>query len=532
MNTLTEKIASLESQLATERGDITSLQADLQAKQALVEQLQQGLASLEERAQGHDAGHEAALQQLRDEAAAAARSLEEQTREAMAAAEQHAQALEALKAEHAAELDRVKAEASASSGDAVRELQAKYDELLASKTELEARHAQQIESLRAELQASREEHASTVGSVAESQQKAIDEALAKLRAELEASYHAKTAQLDDDHSRAIEELLTAHDAKLSNLRADLEAANAAKVAELQQSHEAALGDLNEQLVKAKAAVEDNAEAERLKQQISALDEKLAHAEKAAATAEELAARHAEEVSRLQQEKAELAEKYQATSAQLEEQLRTLSEQAQAQSDVDSVLKQLASVHDELAQLKETHAQVCAELDEARLQNKAMEEKVAKGEKDLNDQIGKNMSLVERLGDVDTAISASRRRVRELEAELAALKKDDATPGLEASRWANAEDGKNGPAGEDLGSSIEGTMASIQEQLKQLNSANDDWYDEHKRILSELARVSQQRTPSPPGSHSATPYPPKSPAPDASRDRGADHARRAGQEVAS
>lgn len=47
------------------------------------------------------------------------------------------------------------------------------------------------------------------------------------------------------------------------------------------------------------------------------------------------------------------------------------------------------------------------------------------------------------------------------------------------------------------------MASIQEQLKQIQSANEDWCDEHRQIVNDLAQVSEktssetgQRSPNP------------------------------------
>ncbi|KAK5707433.1 hypothetical protein LTS12_028179, partial [Elasticomyces elasticus] len=92
-----------------------------------------------------------------------------------------------------------------------------------------------------------------------------------------------------------------------------------------------------------------------------------------------------------------------------------------------------------------------------------------GEAHLNDQIERNMSLLNQLGDVDTEITNSRRRVRELEKEIASLKESGSgsgsTVGLEGSRWASegqTEGGQTqepgqGPAeGEDRGPSIEGT----------------------------------------------------------------------------
>lgn len=103
-------------------------------------------------------------------------------------------------------------------------------------------------------------------------------------------------------------------------------------------------------------------------------------------------------------------------------------------------------------------------------NKTIEEQIAKGEKELNEQIEKNMSLLTQLTDVDSNISNSRKRIRELEAELAALKEssNDTKPAtgstLLASRWATSEEeteekGGASAEGEELGSSIEGTVGT-------------------------------------------------------------------------
>ncbi|RMJ22618.1 M protein repeat protein [Aspergillus sp. HF37] len=114
---------------------------------------------------------------------------------------------------------------------------------------------------------------------------------------------------------------------------------------------------------------------------------------------------------------------------------------------------------------------------------------------------KNVSLLNQLGEFDSSITASRKRVRELETELGTLKaeQDESKVGLEGSRWATDDDGKEeaGPPaaeGEDLGSSIEGTMASMQEQLRHIRTSNDDWYDEHKRLAGELAELSLRSSP--------------------------------------
>lgn len=51
------------------------------------------------------------------------------------------------------------------------------------------------------------------------------------------------------------------------------------------------------------------------------------------------------------------------------------------------------------------------------------------------------------------------------------------------------------------------IASIQEQLKHIRTANDDWYDEHQRLIRELASVSQRATPD--RSPAMTPQPERS-----------------------
>ena len=128
------------------------------------------------------------------------------------------------------------------------------------------------------------------------------------------------------------------------------------------------------------------------------------------------------------------------------------------------MKQLSQSQEEIASLKAKHTATSQQLEESQAINKTIEEKLASGEQNLTAQIDKNMALLEKLGDVDSTISTSRRRIRELEAELASLKENKAaSSGLGASRWASADEGENaedgGPAteGEDLGSSIEGTV---------------------------------------------------------------------------
>jgi chromosome segregation ATPase len=402
------------------------------------------------------------------------------------------------------------------------ELQQKHDELFAKNRDLESSHASQVDSLQAELKSTLERHSAEIASHIESRelqlselqnqseqtkaklqaelealqassladkethakelaelQRGFEETKSKFQAELEASQASKAADADAEHGKAIEELLTLQESKISGLREQLESSNKAKLEELQKSHDVVLANVNEQLAKANAAAQDTSALDSLKVTIAELEHKLANAveahaavqESAATASRELQEKHISELSRIQAEHAALSDKHHATVAQVEELQRSATAAASgSQSQLESIQKELALSQQEITSLKEKHTATCQELEETRVYNKTMEEKLAAGEQDFHDQIDKNMQLLNQLGEVDNNISASRKRVRELEAELAALKADNdksVTSGLEASQWASADEGTDGavvkgPAaaeGEDLGSSIEGTVGN-------------------------------------------------------------------------
>ena len=225
-----------------------------------------------------------------------------------------------------------------------------------------------------------------------------------------------------------------------------------------------MADVKGQLAEAHAAAQDSSAVDGLKSTIADLEQKLKDAETARAAAEEKSTTASDElVGKHSAEKAELEQKHQAAAAQVEELQTSLGSSDSAKAELEKVLGQLSASQEEVSQLKAKQEAASGEVEEAKSKAKATEEKLADGEKYLNDQIDKNMSLLNQLGEVDSAISASRKRVRELEAEVAALKsgaKGDGG-GLESSRWAPEEVKEDaGPAateGEDLGSSIEGTV---------------------------------------------------------------------------
>jgi hypothetical protein len=97
---------------------------------------------------------------------------------------------------------------------------------------------------------------------------------------------------------------------------------------------------------------------------------------------------------------------------------------------------------DLTGLKSTHEQ-------AKARNWGLEEKIGSGERELNKQIGRNVSPL----TIDPAF-ANRKRIRQLEAELATLKAKPKTnsvskaSGVGASKWATTNENVNETAGPD------------------------------------------------------------------------------------
>ncbi|CAG8348445.1 unnamed protein product [Penicillium salamii] len=556
IDALRNKCESLESELTSGTGKINALLEEMQSKQAEAEAIHRTLRDVEDHSKEESAQKDNKMRALEEKAAEATFLLDQYTAQAAGVSETHEKEIEELKAQHAgqlaSELEKAK-EASGSNDTALSDLQSKHDEVLASHKELESAHATRVQSIEADLKAAFESHASEIATHSESHTKlqeqfeevqaklqaelaalqdsrktdaelhtkqitelqaGFEETKAQLQAELQATQNSKAADSDAEHGRAIEELLTMHESKLSGIREELENSNKSKIEELQNYHDAALASLTDDLSKAHAAAQDTSALEALKATIADLEGKLADSqnahiavqESAVAASRDIEGRYAAEIATIQAEHASLTEKYQATITQLGELQKSALDSDGQKSHLESIMKQLSESRDQLLKVKADNAAVSDSLVDCKNQNKTLAEKQEAGERDLNDQIDKNMGLLEQLGQFDSDISASRRRVRELETELAVLKADSAdkssNSGLGGSRWAtanegseNAEDG--GPAtteGEDLGPSIEGTMASIQEQLKHVRTAHDDWYSEHGRLIGQLANISQQATP--------------------------------------
>ena len=436
----------------------------------------------------------------------------------------HMQALEALRASHSSDLDKAGSDASESHKAALSELEQKHALLVSAKHELESIHAKQIESHQAELAAALERHAKELASQNETRtaeivelQNQLKETESKLKDGHEAELKSKLGQGDAEHSKGIEALLTAQEDKLSGLRSELETSHQSKVKELEVSHHAELDDLKEQLAQ---ALKGGSTVDELKAKVGELEGKLADNEKireqvekkAAAEMEEVHGKHASELSKLATEKSELQSKHQVASDKAHELEKSMASSEKVESDLKSALDQLSASKDESSRLNTQVSAMSAEIHEARTQRKEMEKKLSEGERSLNDQIERNMTLLNQLGEIDGVITASRRRVRELEAEITSLKAEKENSGG-IGRDSKSED-DDATKGEARGPSIQGTvgqpslielccsfipfpipskdeadvcasnqMKSIQEQIKQIQSTDSVWMKYHNQWVT-------------------------------------------------
>jgi chromosome segregation ATPase len=476
IDALRHKCESLESQLTTGTGKINALLEEMQSKQAEAEAIHRTLLDCEDHAKKESAQKDNKMRALEEKAAEAIFLLDQHTAQAADVSEQHQKALDGLNSTHATRVQSIESELKAALDDHAGEIASHTDEYTKLQKQFEETKAE-LQAELAKLQISHQDDAEAHAKQIAELQVAFEETKVKLQAELEAAQTSKAASADSDaeHGKAIEQLLTMHESKLSSLRKELESSNESKIEELQRAHDAALANANEKLDRATAIVQDTSALDSLKATIADLESKLADSEKARITVQESA-------TSAESRYAALNKEYQATIAQVTELQQSALDSTSQKSHLEHIMKQLSESRDQLLKAKADNAAISDALVDCKTQNKTLTEKVEADERDLNNQIDKNMSLLEKLGAVDSDISASRRRVRELETELAVLKADSgdksSSSGLGASRWAtadegseNAEDGGQATTeGEDLGPSIEGTVGDP--RLKKSSYSSD------------------------------------------------------------
>ncbi|KAF3491357.1 uncharacterized protein GIQ15_00874 [Arthroderma uncinatum] len=504
IDTLKATIQSLEADLSEQKSMVKSLTADVEAERAQVTGLQKVLEAFEADSKDKDEHHENMNKKLSAEIETINKSLEEKTQEITSTKQEHAEALEALKTAHAAELAKHESDA-ATWQDKIKGLQEEQENLRTLKEETEKTHGAKIEALEADHARQIEEHTAKFAALSEthkaneSSAKELEDSHAKLKEEFEKTLADTKENLESTHAKGVEELLAAHEEKLSNLKAEHDTTSAEKLAATEKKHSKAVAELQANLDKAKEAAADTSSIDALKAEIA-----------------ELKASHASQIDTLANEKAELEKKVDSVGA-------TAKDAETAREDlVAKHAEELEAAKAETAKHSDAHAAAVLEIKalkevatEKETHCHESEKKFSELERDMAALSEKNMEMVEKIQDYEATAAKSARKIRELEFDLKdALKSDAPTlngsskgkPGLGASKWATTEDeepakeeadGKqedSGPLateGEKLGSSIAGTMASIQEQLRQLEGVSDEMVENRARIINALEQTTQR-----------------------------------------
>ncbi|KAI1918187.1 hypothetical protein LOZ12_002605 [Ophidiomyces ophidiicola] len=494
---LEDKIQTLETQLSESNKHIQILTDDLKAEKSQVEGLQKGLEAFEVDSKGKDDHHDAIVKKLTTEIDTIAKSLEEKTSELSLAEEKHSATLNDLSAAHHTTLEALKVDLSQSHEGKLKELQAMLGEVSVSKSDLETSHVSQIQLLKDGHAAALGQQAAKLTALEETHRVAIENLIAELEdaqtkkvGELETSYFGKLKDLETTHAKAIEELLAAHEIKIEHLKAEHHASVKEDLAAAELSHSSALATVQQELSKAQEAAADTSAVDRLKEKLAGSASQLAKSE---------------------QEKADIESLLQSTKSSVS-QLEALV------PELESTKAQLSTANENLTQLKHTHELAIAEVQKLKADVLEANTKAAKVEatftdfeKNINALSEKNITLIEQLQEAETSAAKGTRRIRDLEFDLAEAAKQlsngnssQSKGGLAESKWAIPDEenkvissdsvaGDSGPAtteGEDLGSSIQGTMASIQEQLRQLEDEHEDMLDESARIVNMLSKTNQ------------------------------------------
>ncbi|MCJ1463873.1 hypothetical protein MMC07_002482 [Pseudocyphellaria aurata] len=451
------------------------------------------------------------------------------------ALEKHAQDLKDLKTSHSKKLDELKNHAeklraqeilsiNSSHADKTAKAEQKYQRDV---DELQQQHEKNYVSLRKDLETAEREKTLLAT--------AHDAALSNLQAQLD--HHRQLLIEAEQHSRRLKEIQDdgSSAAKFEELNCQLEQARAEVEqarAEVGQAR-AEVTQVKEEVAHLVAAAEeasqtlpDTTESDQLRQEISELINHHAaeiskihenieleseRREKERKQGAEVRDRLVAESERLRHElldTIEMAKEHQGnmhiSAAMLQEANQKLSTARHVadrhKSEHRKALEELSATQGQLEELRSAHSQMQMEAKRSPDINQEFEALKI----DLVAEREHNAKLEERLREAQAIHNT---RVREMEsalkvttAELVELKTERpngtavvASPtfksGLRSSRWAVMDNGHSSEGdakeGEDLGSHIEGNMAGMQEQVRQIEVLNDDMIDESQRFLSRI-----------------------------------------------
>ncbi|MCJ1377473.1 hypothetical protein MMC17_000568 [Xylographa soralifera] len=175
----------------------------------------------------------------------------------------------------------------------------------------------------------------------------------------------------------------------------------------------------------------------------------------------------------------------------------------ALTELENVRAELAAAKSRRLSQTVVGSEIMQELDALQI--------IADKERDKNDRLKKQIAEISataeahatRVREMEAALKVTTAELTEMKTKRADGKEFATTPvskkGLRTSRWPadSNDDGfvevEGESEGEELGSSIEGTMASIQEQIRQLEGVNEDMLGESERLVTMLSKASGSRT---------------------------------------
>lgn len=447
-------------------------------------------------------------------------NLEKVKAEHRGALEKHAQDLKDLKTTHSKDMDELKSHAERHRSQDRQSINSSHAEKTAKAEkkyqrdidELQQQHEKRYISLRNELESENREKTSLAQTAHETSlldlQSQIQHYKELLLEAQEQSRIAKESQ--DDGSSA---------AKLEELNSQLEEARA----EVAQAKEE-VTNLVAAAREASEALPDTTESDRLRQEMSELTKQHAaetykiqenieleteRREKERKQGAEVRDRLVAESERMRHEllvTIDVSKEHQgamhASAGLLQEANQKLSTARHVadrhKNEHRKVLEELKAAQGQIEELKSAHSQmevprspdVSQEFQALKVDLAAERESSAK----LEDRLREAQAMhATRIREMESALKVTTAELVELKTERPNGSVVAASPafksGLRSSRWAvmDNEQNQDGGAmeGEELGSLIEGNMAGIQEQVRQMEVLNEDMIDESQRFLSRM-----------------------------------------------
>ena len=488
-----------------------TVMSELQAARTQVTSLQQVLENLDRESVDKDEHHASLIKKAKSDAEEAAEHHTNLLEKAKADAEEaaralhesdkselmlkHETAISELQAQYDESVSQIRAEMERASAQHAIELKAKQDELAEASADMDAKSAKEA----GEVQALQDEMTKIHADMADSSAKHEDRVrqLDAAKDEVERRLQLELSKTQEDAEESRKQLGKAQG---ENRRLELELTNL-------QDDSKTSGSLAAELqAKFAKAQEDAVESSKLAEKLQA---EMIKTQEEAKESSKLAERLQAEMIKAQEEAKEstkLADDRQAEIATAQENAMQSNKlaadlQTKVDNDQESILK-LTRVAEE--------ATKAIDLSDRTNALKRTPESESSAFRTLRQELEGALQELETqrtLNDkAEEAAEQSKIKIRELEASLKVTKAEltesktarangidflrsptgnfgggIGSPGLENSKWATAESmAPNKTDGEDRGAAIQGTMAGIQEQVRQLAVINDDFLDDHAR----------------------------------------------------